>query len=112
MNIKYGVHGTNFLHSDSLPETLVMPKTFLKGDGSLKLVGWASDLGTINGLQSLGVDFRTRPTPMKHSKATGEDLCRMDTLGQTSFVSLLEMGLFLTLTLAIICCLLSAAKER
>src|SRR6266702_3055891 len=53
---------------------------FLNGDGTIKIVRWASDLGVVND-QVLGVDLGARLAHMAHSNATGQSLVSNGFLG-------------------------------
>lgn len=58
-------------------------KAFLNtdGDGTLKIVRWAEDLGTNNDKQIIGIDLNPRSIKMAHSSATGEGLVSNGEIG-------------------------------
>ena len=59
----------------------VQLQDFLKRDGTLKIIEWATDLGITNNEQLLAVDMGERSAAMAHSNATGEGLVSNGVLG-------------------------------
>lgn len=63
------------------PQYSINLKDFLTGNGQLKIISWADDLGVHDDRQHLGVHLGARPLAMANSTATGTGLVSNGQLG-------------------------------